>query len=268
VSFSPIRAVAGLAIALGLALPAFAENDTPIVVKVGVTPGPHAEIFEVVKKVAIKANLDVQIVEISDYAVPNAALDSGDLQANSFQNQPYLDDQIKARGYKLTSVARTVLFPMGVYSKKVKSLAEIKDGASFALPNDPTNEGRAIKLLAKLGFVKLRAGAPFSPTPEDIADNPKHVQLTPLNAAQIPRSLDDVDFAAINTNYAIVAGFIPSKDALGIESSTDSPYTNILVVRDQDKDSATTKALIKAYHSPEVKAFILDHFKNSVIPEW
>ncbi len=224
--------------------------------------------MEVVKTLLAKSGIDVQIVEFSDYAVPNAALDAGDLQANSFQNQPYLDNQIQNRGYKITSIARTVLFPMGVYSKKVKSLNEIGDGASFALPNDPTNEGRAIKLLASLGFVKLRAGAPFSPTPEDISDNPKHVKLIPVNAAQTPRSLDDVQFAAINTNYAIDAGLNPAKDALGIEKAGDSPYTNIIAVRTQDKDKPEFAKLVAAYHSPEVKAFVLDHFKNSVIPEW
>ncbi|HWR40723.1 MAG TPA: MetQ/NlpA family ABC transporter substrate-binding protein [Patescibacteria group bacterium] len=237
------------------------------VLKVGVTAGPHAEIMEVVKKVAEKDGLKLEIVEFNDYMQPNIALDKGDLDVNSYQHQPWLDNQIKDRNYKLTSIAKTVVFPMGIYSKKIKKIDELKDGAVVAIPNDPSNGGRALLILEKAGLIKLKAGAGLTATPADIAENPKNIKIKELDAAQIPRSLDDMDAAAINTNYAVVAGFVPTKDAIALEAP-DSPYANLLAVRTQDKDKPVFQKLIKAYHSDEVKKFIDEKYKGSFVPTW
>ncbi|SDV51078.1 MetQ/NlpA family ABC transporter substrate-binding protein [Chitinasiproducens palmae] len=236
-------------------------------IKVGVTGGPHAQVMEEVKKVAAKDGLNIKIVEFADYVQPNAALASGDLDANSYQHQPYLDAQVRDRGYKLVSVAQTVNFPMGIYSKKIKSLAELKNGARIALPNDPTNGGRALLLLQKQGLIKLRADAGLKATPIDVIDNPKKLKFVELDAAQIPRSLDDVDAAAINTNFAMEAGLSPKKDSIAIEPPT-GPYSNVIAVRAADKDKPWVAQLVKAYHSPEVKQFITSKYQGAVSASW
>ena len=245
-------------------LTVFAE-DKPI--KVGVTAGPHAQIFEQVKKIVEKDGLKIQIVEFSDYVQPNAALAAGDLDVNSYQHQPYLDDQVKSRGYKLVSVATTVTSPMGLYSKKFKSLASLPVGATVAVPNDPTNGGRALLLLQKQGLLKLKAEAGLKPTPLDITDNPKKLKIRELDAAQLPRALDDVDLAAVNTNYALPAGLNPLKDAIAIEEAK-GPYVNVIVVQEKNRDAEWLKKLVKAYHTAEVKKFIETEFKGSVVASW
>jgi D-methionine transport system substrate-binding protein len=167
--------------------------------------GPHAQILEAVKPIAAKKGLDIKIVEFSDYVVPNTALASGDIEANSFQNQPYLDNQVADRGFKIESVALTVNFPIGIYSKKHKSLDALPNGATISIPNDPTNGGRALLLLQDKGLIKLKDGVGFKPTPLDVTDNPKKLKIVEIDAAQPPRSLPDVDVAIINTNYATQA---------------------------------------------------------------
>ncbi|SEJ55943.1 D-methionine transport system substrate-binding protein [Propionispira arboris] len=236
-------------------------------ITIGVTPGPHAEIMEEVKKVAAKEGLDIKIVEFSDYIQPNVALSNGEIDANSYQHQPFLDSQIADRGYKIESIAKTVIFPMAVYSKKLKSLSDIPDGAIVSIPNDPTNGGRALLILEKAGLLKLKENAGLSATVADIMENPQHLQIKELEAAQVALSLMDVDFAVINTNYATQAGLVPNRDALFIEDGK-SPYANILVVRSEDKDKAVFKKLIKAYQSDEVKQFITDHFQGSGTAAW
>jgi len=246
------------------ALAAHAEDKS---VKIGVTAGPHAQIMEQVKKLAEKDGLKIQIVEFSDYVQPNAALAAGDLDANSYQHQPYLDNQNRDRGYKLVTVGTSVTFPMGLYSKKVKSLAELAPGATVAVPNDPTNGGRALLLLEKKGLLKLKPEAGLKATPLDISDNPKKLRIKELDAAQLPRTLADVDIAAINTNYALPAGLNPVKDAIALED-LKGPYVNVIVVREKDRDAAWVKTLLKAYHSAEVRKFIETEFKGSVIASW
>ncbi|WP_250502326.1 MetQ/NlpA family ABC transporter substrate-binding protein [Caballeronia sp. AZ7_KS35] len=236
-------------------------------IKLGVTGGPHAQIMDVVKQVAAKNGLKITVVEFSDYVQPNAALAAGDLDANSYQHLPYLDAQVKDRGYKLVKVADTVTFPMGIYSKKLKSLSALANGARIAVPNDPTNGGRALLLLQKQGLIKLRADAGLKATPLDIVENPKKLKIVELDAAQIPRSLDDVDAAAINTNFAMEAGLKPKSDAIAIEDSR-GPYVNIIAVRAADKDKPWVAKLIAAYHSPEVKQFIEGKYAGAVITAW
>jgi len=236
-------------------------------IKVGVTGGPHAQIMEQVKKVAAKDGLNIQVVEFSDYIQPNAALQAGDLAANSYQHLPYLEAQIKDRGYKFSNAGFTVTFPMGVYSKKVKSLDQLKNGARVGVPNDPTNGGRGLLLLQAKGLIKLRPDAGLKATPLDIVANPRKLKIVELDAAQLPRSLDDLDAAAINGNYAESAGLSPTRDAIATEGPT-GPYANLLAVRTADKDKPWVAKLVKAYHSPEVKQYITTTFKESVIAAW
>ncbi|GEO85435.1 MULTISPECIES: MetQ/NlpA family ABC transporter substrate-binding protein [Alphaproteobacteria] len=236
-------------------------------IKVGVTGGPHAQIMEKVKEVAATKGLDIEILEFSDYVVPNQALADGDLNANSFQHQPYLDNQVADRGFDLVSVAPTVNFPMGVYSKKVKSLDELAEGAKIAIPNDPTNGGRALLVLADKGLIKVDAAKGLKIGPADVIENPKNIELVELDAAQLPRSLDDVDASVINTNYAIEAGLNPKTDSIAIEGEK-APYVNVIAVRSADKDAPWVKTLVEAYHSDEIKAFIAEEFKGAIVAAW
>ncbi|MDQ0321909.1 D-methionine transport system substrate-binding protein [Pararhizobium capsulatum DSM 1112] len=254
-----------LAASLALAVATGAAQAESI--KVGVTSGEHAQIMEKVKEVAAKKGLDIEILEFSDYVVPNQALADGDLNANSFQHQPYLDNQIADRGFDLVSIGKTITTPMGVYSKKVKSLGELADGATVAIPNDPTNGGRALLILAKEGLIKVKPEAGLKAGPADVIENPKNIQFSELDAAQLPRSLDDVDAAVINTNYAMEAGLHPKTDAIAIESA-ESPYANVIVVKSADKDAPWAKTLVEAYHDDSIKAFINDEFKGALIPSW
>ena len=239
--------------------------DKPL--KVGVTPGPHAQIMEVVKKVAEKDGLKIQIVEFSDYVQPNVALNQGDIDINSFQHLPFLENMVKDRKYDLVMLAKTFTFPMGIYSKKIKNIKDLKDGAVIAMPNDPTNGGRALLLFEKAGLIKLKPGLGHKASVVDIVDNPRKFKIRELEAAQIPRTLEDMEIAAINTNYAMSAGLVPAKDALILEDSS-SPYANILAVRGKDKDNPVYKKFLKAYQSEEVKKFVTEQFKGSVIVAW
>ncbi|WP_434624106.1 MetQ/NlpA family ABC transporter substrate-binding protein [Azospirillum sp. B2RO_4] len=258
---SLLAGAATLAVAFGATLnPVAAET-----IKVGVTAGPHAQILEAVKPIAAKDGLDIQIIEFTDYVIPNQALAGGDLDANSFQHQPYLDNQVKDRGFDLVSVGKTVVYPIGIYSKKVKSLDELQSGAKVAIPNDPTNGGRVLLLLQAKGLIKLKDGGNLKASPIDIVENPKKLEIVELDAAQLPRSLDDVTVAAINTNFALEAGIDPVKDAIAREAA-DSPYANVIAVRKADKDKPWVAKLVKSYQSPEVKEFILTKFKNAVVP--
>ena len=256
-------AVLGVASLIGASSLAFAEES----IKVGVTGGPHAQIMDVVKTVAAKNGLNIKVIEFSDYVQPNAALAGGDLDANSYQHDPYLQAQVKDRGYKLIKIADTVTYPMGIYSKKVKTLAELPAGAKIAVPNDPTNGGRALLLLQKQGLIKLRADAGLKATPLDIVENPKKLKIVELDAAQIPRSLGDVDAAAINTNFAVEAGLKPKQDAIAIEDPK-GPYVNVIAIREADRNKPWVAKLIAAYHSPEVKQFIESKFGGAVIASW
>jgi len=258
-SLKTILAAAAFALAVQ---PALAET-----VKIGVTPGPHAEILEQVKPIAHAKGLDIEIVEFSDYVVPNAALDTGELDANSFQHEPYLVNEIEKRGYKLSKVASTVTFPIGIYSKKIKAIGELRDGATVGIPNDPTNGGRVLLLLQSAGLITLADGVGLKPTVLDITGNPKNLQIIELDAAQLPRSLDDTDISAINTNYAVEAGLDPAKDAI-LREAADSPYVNIIAVQTARKDEPWVKTLVESYHTDAVKQFLADRFKGAVIAGW
>nr|WP_205861469.1 MetQ/NlpA family ABC transporter substrate-binding protein [Planosporangium flavigriseum] len=236
------------------------------VLKVGVSPVPHGEILKYVKdNLAAKEGLKLDIVEFNDYVQPNAALADKNLDANYFQHVPYLQDQMQSKGYKFTALKPVHLEPLGVYSKKVKSLDAVPQGAVVAIPNDATNGGRALNLLAAKGLIKLKDGVGVKATEQDITDNPKKLQIKPLEAPQLPRSLDDVALSVINGNYAIQANLTPSKDALAIESADNNPYANIVVVRTGSENDPRVVKLEKLLHSAEVKKFIEDKYKGSVI---
>ncbi|EKE67369.1 MetQ/NlpA family ABC transporter substrate-binding protein [Celeribacter baekdonensis] len=236
-------------------------------IKVGVSPGEHAEIMEEVAKVAAPMGLDIDVVEFSDYVIPNTALADGDIEANSFQHVPYLDNQMKDRGFDLVVVGTTITTPMGIYSDKIDDLATLEDGAKVAIPNDPTNGGRALLLLQDLGLVTLTDGTGLVPSPLDIEENPKGLKFLELDAAQLPRTLADADIAIINTNYAIASGLSPKDDAIAMEKA-ENPYVNVIVVRKGDEDQPWVKTLVDAYHSDEVKAFIDNSYHGAVITSW
>lgn len=235
------------------------------VIKIGATAVPHAEILEVVKPMLDKEGVDLQIKEFSDYVQPNLAVSDKELDANFFQHAPYLEKFCQERNLKLVNVAGIHIEPMGVYSKKVKKLDEIEDGASAAIPNDPTNGGRALILLEKAGLISLKEGVGIHATVPDVVKNPKNLQFKELDAAQIPRSLDDATIAVINTNYALEAKLVPSKDAMFIEQS-DSPYVNILVARAGDESRPEMQKLVKALKSEEVRKFIDEKYKGAIVP--
>lgn len=243
--------------------PALAQSQR---VRVGATPGPHAQILEAVKPIAARKGIDLQVVEFSDYVVPNEALSSGELEANSFQHQPYLDNQKADRGYRIESVAQTVNFPMGVYSKRHKSFDAVPAGGTVAIPNDPTNGGRALLLLQDKGLLTLKPNVGFKPSVADITGNPKRLRIIEVDAAQTPRSLDDVDAAAVNTNYATAAGLKPG-DAI-LKEEPKGPYVNVIAVRSADKDKPWVKTLVESYRSPEVKTFIESKFGGAVLTSW
>ena len=266
-------------LATGLLLAAFAvagcggsdkkaeEKKTEQTLKVGVTAGPHAEILDNVKKIAAKQGLKVEVVEFNDYIQPNVALFQGELDLNSMQHRPYLDNTVKDRKYDLVEVAKSVNFPMAAYSQKIKKGETIPDGATIGIPNDPTNGGRALLLLAAQKLITLKDGIGVRATLEDITANPHKFQFKELDAAIIPRSLSDLDVAVINTNYAIATGMNPVKDSIFIESA-ESPFVNILVTKEKMKDDPRVKTFIKAYQSEETAKFITEHFKGSVTPGW
>lgn len=237
------------------------------VIKIGVTPKPHEEIVNIAKPLLEKEGYTVEITEFNDYNQPNTAVEEGDLDANFFQHTPYLNEQNKAKGYHLVSVGAIHLEPMGLYSKKIKSLDELKDGDTIAIPNDPSNEARALKLLANKGVIKIKDGELV--TPKDITENPKNLKFNELDAATVPRSIDDVNAAVINGNYALDANLNPTKDAIIIEdkdSEAAKPYANIIVVKEGNENKDKIKALVKAMTSPEVKEFIEKEYNGSVIP--
>ena len=234
--------------------------------KVGATAVPHAEILEAAKPLLEKEGITLEIVEFNDYVQPNLALNDKELDANYFQHEPYLKNFMdEHKEVKLKNAAGVHIEPMGIYSHKVKKLDELKDGASIAIPNDPTNGGRSLLLLEKAGLLKLKAGVGEKATVQDIVENPKNLKFQEVEAAQVPRTLDDVDAAIINSNFAMQVPLDPTKDALFIEDST-SPYVNIIAVREGDENRPEIQALIKVLHSDEIKNFINEKYKGAVVP--
>lgn len=231
---------------------------------IGATPVPHVEILEVVKPDLKSQGIDLKIVEFNDYVQPNTSVSDKLLDLNFFQHRPYLDSFIKDHGSDLVEVGGIHIEPIGFYSHKIKDLKDLKKGATIAIPNDPTNGGRALLLLQTAGLITLEDPKSISATPLDIKENKLNLNIKELEAPQLPRSLDDVDGAIINTNYAIDAGLNPLKDALFIENA-DSPYVNVVVGNSQSVKKDSVKALLKALQSDKVKKFINDKYNGAVV---
>ena len=242
------------------------DNKPETTIKIGATPVPHAEILEEIKPELKEKGIALEIVEFNDYVQPNIALNDKELDANFFQHEPYLTDFVKEHTeMKLKNAGGVHIEPMGIYSKKIKVLDEIVDGAQIAIPNDPTNGGRALLLLQKANLIKLKDGVAETATVQDIVDNPRNFVIQEVEAAQLPRTLEDVDIAVINTNFAMNAELNPVKDALFIEDKT-SPYVNIVVVRDGDENREDIKTLMEVIKSTRVKTFIMDKYKGAIVP--
>lgn len=243
------------------------EATKNTVVTVAATPVPHSEILNEIKPLLAKEGIDLKIIEFTDYVKPNLALADKEVDATFHQHIPFLEKFNAEHGTKLISAGKIHVEPMGVYSHKIKELSELTNNAKVAIPNDPSNGGRALLILQSAGLIELKDGGNVSSTVQDIVKNPKNLQFLELEAAQIPRSLDDTDIAVINTNFALEAGLNPLKDALFLEAK-DSPYANILAIREGDENRLEIQKLLKALQSPEVKQFIEDHYKGAILPSF
>ncbi|MFD5030481.1 MetQ/NlpA family ABC transporter substrate-binding protein [Streptomyces sp. NPDC058405] len=241
-----------------------ADTSKPLVV--AASPTPHADILNFVKKnLAEKAGLNLEVKEFTDYVLPNTATESGEVGANFFQHKPYLDDFNKKKGTHIVPVVNVELEPLGLYSSKAKDLKDIRSGQSIAIPNDTTNEGRALKLLADNGLITLKDGAGTDANLSDIKDA-KGLTFKELEAATLPRALNDVDAAVINGNYAIEADLKPAQDALALEKADGNPYANFLAVKKGNESDPRVLKLAKLLNSPEVKEYIEDTYDGSIVP--
>ena len=237
--------------------------------KVAASPTPHAEILNVAKEILAEQGIDLQVVEFSDYVQPNLVTESGEVDANYFQHTPYLDSFNEENGTHLVSVGAVHYEPFGIYPGKSDDLAAIADGATIAVPNDTTNEARALQLLAAQGLITVRDGAGLTATINDITENPHNLKIEEIEAAQLPRTVQDVDFAVINGNYAMEAGFSVGKDALATEDATSEAaqtYANILVVKEGNENSPAIQALLAALQSDKVRDYINETYDGAVVP--
>lgn len=234
-------------------------------ISVAATPVPHAEILEHIKPALKEQGIDLTIRVFTDYVQPNVQVDQKRMDANFFQHKPYLDEFNDGRGTNLVSIQGVHVEPFGAYSSRIESLDELKEGDVVAIPNDPTNGGRALLLLQEAGVITLKDESKITATPRDIAENPKDLDFKELEAATLPRILNQVDLALINTNYALEAGLNPSEDALVIEGS-ESPYVNILVVHEDNRDKEALQKLSEALTSEDVREFIKTEYEGAVVP--
>ncbi len=246
-----------------------AKSGGTVTLTVGASPTPHAEILKQCVEPLKKEGVNLEIVEFTDYVQPNTALESGDLDANYFQHTPYLKDFNKKHGTHLVALAKIHYEPFGIYAGKTTSLKQLPDGAKISVPNDGTNEARALLLLEKQGILKLRDGAGFDATKLDIQKNPKHVEIVEMEAAQLVKSRSDVNLAVINGNYALQGGLNATKDALATEaadSDSAQTYANVIAVKKGNEKNEAVKKLIEVLHSKTIQNYITDHFDGAVVP--
>jgi D-methionine transport system substrate-binding protein len=246
------------------------KKENPNHIKVGITSGPEREIAEAAKKVAKEQfNLNVELITFNDYVVPNEALNNGDIDVNAFQHVPYLEEQSRERGYKLAVVGNTFVYPIVAYSKKIKRIAELKNGSTIVIPNDPTNGGRSLLLLQKNGLLKLKDNVGLLPKVTDIVDNPKQLKILEIEAPQLSRVLDDkeVTIAIINNNFAAQAGLSASQFGI-LKEDKASPYVNVIVARADNKDLEKVKNFVKAYQSEAVVQTAESIFKGGAVKGW
>jgi D-methionine transport system substrate-binding protein len=242
------------------------RGDNEIIL--GTIAGPESELMQVAKDVAKKKyNLDVKIITFEDYILPNTALAEGEIDANLFQHQAFLNIVLEHKKYDLSPIAKMFVYPMGIYSKKVGSTTEVTKGSTVGIPNDPSNAARALRLLAEANLISVPKLNDLELTPKSITANPLNLKFIEMGAAQLPRSLDDLTLAIINTSFALPAGLIPNKDAIFLESEK-SPYANLLVVRASEQHEEKYQKLINAMHSPEVLEKAETLFKNQAIKTW
>ena len=243
------------------------ESDPNAPLRVGMVSGPEVEVMKVaVAKAKADSNLDVELVEFQDYITPNIALSDGSVDINAYQHRPYLDSMIRDRGLKLVGIANTFVYPIAAYSDKITAITELKEGAKVAIPNDPSNEGRTLIMLHNQGYIKLKDATKLDATPSDIIENPRKLVFIELEAAQLPRSLPDVDIAFVNNTFAISAG-LTTDQALLVEDKK-SPYMNIIVSRLDNKDDPRIAKLVKAYQSDEVEKAATELFQGNAIKGW
>lgn len=252
------------AVLLCAAVFASGKKDDGSVLTVGATPEPHAEMLNLIKDDLAKQGITLKVVEFTDYVTPNEALESGQIDANFFQHIPYMDSFNKEKNYHLVNAGGIHVEPVALYSKKVTSVSALAEGATIAIPNDPTNEGRALLLLQSAGLIKLKASAGITATPLDIESNSKKLKFREIEAASLPRVLNDVDAAVINGNYAIPAGLSATKDGLVVEGK-DSPYVNIVAVKAGNENNAAIKALVKALQSQRIKDFVSARYPDGEV---
>lgn len=264
-----------LALALGLTSCAKKESKTEDgqttstdnkKVVIGVSPAPHKEIAEKAKEILEKDGIELEIKEFDDYVTPNTSLEEKDIDLNFFQHIPYLENFNKERGTKIVPLGGVHIEPLGVYSKNYKSLDELKDNDEVIIPNDATNGARALKLLEENNVIKLKADAGLEATEKDIAENPKNLKFTPVEAATIPRAYEDAAIAVINSNYALEANLSPKNDAIATEKAEGNPFANVIAAREADKDNETYKKVLEAFQSDEVKKYIEEKFEGEIIP--
>lgn len=237
-----------------------------VTLKVGASATPHAEILKQVVEPLKEQGIDLQIVEYGDYVVPNTAVEEGENDANFFQHTPYLESFNKEHGTHLVAVAELHYEPMGIYAGKCTSLDALADGATIAIPNDPTNEGRALLLLEAQGLITLKDSSNLESTPNDIAENPKNLKFSEMEAAMLPQTAEEVDLSVINSNYALEGGFDPVNDALASEAADSTPYPNVLCVKEGNEDNEAIQVLIKALKTDAVRTFIEETYKGAVVP--
>lgn len=240
------------------------SSQAPKEIKIGATAGPHAQVAEAVAKEAKKQGIDLKVVEFSDYVTPDKALADGDIQLNAYQHVPFMENFNKQNGSNLVAIGKTLLVRMGLYSNSVHSVQDVPEGATVSIPNDPTNGGRALVLLAKAGLITLKDGVGFKATVADITSNPKNIKIQELEAAQLPRSLDDVTIAVIPMNYVQSAGLSVEKQGFFFESKDEPLTVIVLAVRSEDRDNETYKKIADIYKSDAIKQFINDTFKGSI----
>lgn len=242
-----------------------AEDKT---VKVGIISGEDEDIWKVVTTEAAKSGLTIETVVFNDYTQPNEALERGDIDANAFQHKPYLDAQVESQGYKIVPAGYTAVWPIGLYSRKVDSVSALGEGAVIGVPNDPSNEGRALKLLEAQGLIKLKDGTGILATPADVAENPKNIDIKELDAGIIGRSVDDLDAAVVNTDWALKSGLKAEEDRIAQEAVADNPYRNFIAVRAGDENQPWVKSLVAAYQNPVVKAEFERVYKGTGLPAY
>lgn len=261
--------VAGFAAVLlsSASLPLVARADAPNPIRVGIISGDAEDVWTVVAQEAKKRGLNIKVITFNDYTQPNEALERGDLDANAFQHRPYLTNQIKTRGYHIVPVGNTAIWPIGLYSHKHKTVAELPAGAKIGVPNDPSNEGRALVLLEEQGLIKLREGAGILATTADIVGNPKNIVVRELDAGIVGRSIDDLDAAVVNTDWALKSN-LTKNDRIATESAKNNPYANFIAVKTGHENDAWVRALVASYENDNVKETLLKVYKGTAIPAW